>query len=178
VTVAHLIARKRHGDVLRALWVLRETHPDVRYEIVGDGPERPALERLCAELGLADRVAFRGALAPAEARAAAASGTAFVLPSVEEAFGVAYIEAMAGGVPAIGCLGEAGPQEIARCGDGILLVAPGDPEALATELRGLLDDARRRDDLGRAARQTVLDHFTWERCGAATVAAYEEALGG
>ena len=176
VTVAHLVERKRHADVLRALGLLRDSHPALAWTVVGDGPERPALERLAAELGLSDRVRFAGALAHPEAVAAARSGAVFVLPSVDEAFGVAYVEAMAGGVPAIGCRGEPGPEEIAAGGGGMRLVAPGDPQALAGELRALLDDPSRRREQGRAARATVEAAFTWPRCGEATVAAYEEAL--
>ena len=178
VTVAHLVARKRHADVLRALALLADEHPAVRYDVVGDGPERPALERLARDLGLADRVRFRGALPPAEAAAAAQAATVLALPSIDEAFGVAYVEAMAGGVPAIGCRGEHGPEEIARCGEGIRLVAPLDPRALAAELGALLGDEPRREALGAAARRTVAAHFTWERCGQETVAAYQEALRG
>ena len=83
---------------------------------------------------------------------------------------------MAGAVPAIGCRGEPGPEEIAAAGGGIRLVPPADPEALAAELRALLDEPRWRRELGAQARATVAAAFTWERCGAATVAAYEEAL--
>jgi glycosyltransferase involved in cell wall biosynthesis len=175
VTVGHLIARKRHADVLRTLWLLRDEHPDLRWHVVGDGPERPALERMAAELGVGDRVVFRGQLPPGEAQAAARRAGVFVLPSVDEAFGVAYIEAMAGAVPVIGCRGEAGPEEIAAAGGGIRLVPPADPEALAAELRLLLDEPAWRRELGDAARATVEAEFTWERCGRATVAAYEEA---
>jgi glycosyltransferase involved in cell wall biosynthesis len=176
VTVGHLVARKRHADVLRAMWLLRDEHPDLRWEVVGDGPERAALEHLATELGLAERVRLRGQLPPAQARAAGQTGTAFVLPSVDEAFGVAYVEAMAGGVPAIGCRGEAGPEEIAASGGGMRLVPPADPEALAAELRTLLAERRWRRELGVAARANVAAHFTWEACGRATVAAYAEAL--
>ena len=119
---------------------------------------------------------FRGQLAPAAARAAAQAAAVFVLPSVDEAFGVAYVEAMAGAVPAIGCRGEPGPEEIAAAGDGLRLVAPADPEALAVELRTLLDEPDWRRELGEAARATVEAAFTWEQCGRATVAAYEAAL--
>ena len=176
VTVAHLVARKRHADVLRALWLLRDSHPALAWIVVGDGPERPALERLAAELGVSGRLHFTGQLPNAEAVATARRGAVFVLPSVDEAFGVAYVEAMAAGVPAIGARGEPGPEEIAAAGGGIRLVAPGDPEALAEELRTLLDDPSYRRELGRTARATVEASFTWERCGEATVAAYEEAL--
>jgi teichuronic acid biosynthesis glycosyltransferase TuaC len=172
VTVGHLVARKRHADVVRALAQL----PDARWTVVGDGPERPAIERLAAELGVAGRVALRGALPPAEAAATAREGAVFVLPSVDEAFGVAYVEAMAGGVPAIGCRGEAGPEEIAAAGGGIRLVPPRDPAALAAELRRLLEDDGLRRELGAAARATVETAFTWKACGEATAAAYEEAL--
>ena len=176
VTVGNLIARKRHGDVLEALARLADSHPDLRWRVVGDGPERPALERRARELRLGGRVEFLGALPPEAAVAAARAAAVFVLPSLEEAFGVAYVEAMAGGVPAVGCAGEAGPEEIAGCGGGLSRVPPRDPGALARELSRLLDDAAARAAQGAAARETVERCFTWERCGAATVAAYAEAL--
>jgi glycosyltransferase involved in cell wall biosynthesis len=56
------------------------------------------------------------------------------------------------------------------------LVAPGEPEALAAELRTLLEDATWRRELGAAARANVEANFTWDGCGRATVAAYEDAL--
>ena len=176
VTVGNLVARKRHEDVLEAIWLLRHSHPDLRWEVVGDGPRRAALQERAAKLGIADRVAFRGALAPAAALAAARAATVFVLPSVDEAFGVAYVEAMAAGVPAIGSRGEPGPEEIAACGDGLRLVDPGRPAALAHELGALLGDPRRRAELGARARRNVRENFSWERCGRETVAAYAEAL--
>ncbi len=176
VTVGHLVARKRHADVIRALALLAPRRPALRYVVVGDGPERGALRALADELGVADRVELRGELPHAAAVRAAQAATLFVLPSVDEAFGVAYVEAMAGGVPAIGCRGEAGPQEIAAAGGGIELVAPESPVALAGAIDGLLGDPARLAALGAAARATVERAFTWGACGTATVAAYEEAL--
>ncbi len=176
VTVGHLVARKRHADVLRALWVLRERHPQVRYLIIGDGPERDRLQRLAADLGLGDRVEFCGQLPREEALERARRAHAFVMPSVDEAFGVAYVEAMAAGMPAVGARGEAGPAEIAAAGGGMTLVAPADVEDLAARLDDLLGDAVHRERLGAAARDTVRRAFTWPACGRATLAAYEEAL--
>ncbi|HEY3865244.1 MAG TPA: glycosyltransferase [Solirubrobacteraceae bacterium] len=176
VTVAHLVARKRHADVLRALAVLSPRHPTLRYEIIGEGPERVALEGLATRLGIAERVAFHGQLPPAEALAQARRCTLFVMPSTEEAFGVAYVEAMAGGLPAIGCRGEPGPEEIAAVGDGFMLVPPGDIERLSQRIDELLSDSHRLREASQRARATVAASFTWERCGEQTLAAYEHAL--
>ncbi len=176
VTVAHLVARKRHADVLRALAVLAPGHPTLRYSIVGDGPERTALEGLAARLGVAERVDFLGQLAPEEAIATAQRATLFVMPSTDEAFGVAYVEAMAAGVPAIGCRGEPGPEEIAAAGDGFVLVPPGDIERLSQRIDELLRDQHRLRETGRRAMATVAASFTWERCGEQTLAAYRDVL--
>jgi teichuronic acid biosynthesis glycosyltransferase TuaC len=178
VTVAHLVARKRHADVMRALAVLAKRHPTLRYVIVGDGPERVALEGLAARLGVAERVDFRGQLPPAEAIEEARRCTLFAMPSTEEAFGVAYIEAMAGGVPAIGCRGEPGPEEIAAAGDGFVLVPPGDIERLTQRIDELLSDPQRLREASIRARETVAANFSWRSCGEQTLAAYEHALGG
>jgi len=177
VTVAHLVARKRQGDVIRALWILRDRYPRLRHLIVGDGPERGRLEGLARQLGLEDRVEFAGQLPNPEALQAAWTGHLFVLPSVDEAFGVAYVEAMAGGLPAVGCLGEPGPAEIEEAGPGIRLVAPGDIPALAAAIdRELARSPREQRERGARARSTVARAFTWERCGHATLAVYERAL--
>jgi teichuronic acid biosynthesis glycosyltransferase TuaC len=176
VTVAHLVARKRHADVLRALAVLSGRHPTLRYAVIGDGPERIALEGLAVRLGVAERVDFLGQLPPREAIERARRCTLFVMPSTEEAFGVAYVEAMAAGVPAIGCRGEPGPEEIAAAGDGFLLVPPGDIERLSQRIDELLSDPRRLREAGQRARATVAANFTWERCGEQTLAAYRQVL--
>lgn len=178
VTVAHLIGRKRQADVIEAVARLRDRHPQLRYVIVGDGPDRAALADLARIRGIADRVTLTGRLSHVEAVAAARAATLFVLPSVAEAFGVSYVEAMAAGVPAIGTRGEDGPQEIAAAGGGIELVAPGRPDELAACIDLLLSDPARLQQLRAQARATVQREFTWARCGQETVAAYREVLGG
>lgn len=175
VTVANLIARKRHDDVLRALWILRDQVPALHYRVVGDGPKRAALEALARELGVADRVEFTGAVPHEQALRLSREATIFVMPSTEEAFGVAYIEAMAAGLPAIGARGEPGPEHLAARTIGMRLVPPGEPELLAREVVELLEP-RWGARVSRAAAATVQAEFSWQACGRATVAAYERAL--
>lgn len=96
LTVARLVDRKRHERAIRALARAREWGYDCRYDVVGTGPRADALRR---EYGDRDWLTFHGFVddvADAYRRA-----TAFVLPSVYEAFGIVYLEALASGLPVV-----------------------------------------------------------------------------
>jgi len=144
--------------------------------VIGDGPEVPALRERAQALGVAPRVEWLGQLDPESALTEVGRSHAMAMPSVDEAFGVAYVEAMACGVPAIGSAGEGGPEEIAAAGPGMLLVPAREPAALANVLCSLLEDAARLEELSAGARRTATEHFGLEACGRATVDAYREAL--
>lgn len=175
VTLGHLVARKRHAVVLHALAALPDaTRPD--YLVIGDGPGRAALMRLADELGLAERVRLVGQLGHERALTELARCHLFVMPSVDEPFGVAYVEAMAAGLPVIAARGQGGPEDIAAAGAGIVLVAPDDHRALAEAIAAQLRDPVRLAARGAAARETVARNFTWAGCGERTLAAYERAL--
>jgi glycosyltransferase involved in cell wall biosynthesis len=167
-TLAHVIPRKRHADVLEAV----EQMDEIDWLVIGDGPELPTLKRAAAQLGLQERIEFTGQLAPGEALRQLATAHVMAMPSEDEAFGVAYVEAMACGLPAIGLETEGGPAEIASLGPGLLLVPPRDPPALEAAIRTALADT----ELGVQARRTAADRFSWERCGRDTVAVYHDAL--
>ena len=177
VTVAHLEARKRHVIVLHALAALPADHrPD--YLIIGDGPARGQIERIARELRLSDRVRIAGQLDNARALQELASCHLFVMPSVDEPFGVAYVEAMAAGLPAVAVRGEGGPDDIAAAGGGIALVPRDDHRAVAAAIADALSDPARLAAQSAAARETVARHFTWGHCGRRTVDAYQRAVDG
>ncbi len=175
VTVAHLESHKNQAAVIRALAALGSRHPALRYELIGEGPDRQALADLAARLRVGGRVAFLGPMAHDAALARMGRAWAHVMPSIHDAFGVAHVEAMAAGVPAIGGAGT-GAQDIAAAGEGMLLVASGDDAALARAIEALVSDPAERDRLGVAARQTIAGHFTWERNGERTAALYREVI--
>jgi glycosyltransferase involved in cell wall biosynthesis len=171
VTVAHLEPHKNQAAVIRAMAALREREPALRYLLVGKGPDRGDLERLAQRLGVSDRVEFAGPLPHAEALARMARGWAHVMPSVHDAFGVAHVEAMAAGLPAIGGTGT-GAEDIAAAGEGMTLVPAADDAALARAIERIVGDRRERDRLGDAARDTVARHFSWQQNGERTAAVY------
>ena len=169
VTLGAIDPRKRHADVLEALAHL----PGARWLVIGTGPERPRLEERAAQLGLADRIEWAGRLPPREALAAVARCHVMAMPSTDEAFGVAYTEALACGVPAIGCAGEPGPEEIASLvPEGMVLVPAHDPGALAAAAEAVLADPA----VGGRAREAAAEHFSLAACGRLTLEAYEDAL--
>jgi teichuronic acid biosynthesis glycosyltransferase TuaC len=169
-TLGHVIPRKRHADVLEAV----QGMDGVDWLVIGDGPELPNLRRAVDLQDLGDRVHFSGQLAPDEALRALATTHVMALPSEDEAFGVAYVEALACGLPAIGLATEGGPAEIAAAGPGMLLVPPRNPAALAAAIKTAIEDPNLPDQ----ARRTATEHFGWQRCGRDTVAAYRDALAG
>ncbi len=171
VTVAHLEAHKSQADVIRALAALESRHPELRYVMIGGGPDRTTLEGLARSLGVAGRVEFTGPLPHPQALAELARCHLHVMPSVHDAFGVAHIEAMASGVPSIGGAGT-GAEDIARAGEGVITVRAGDVTALTREIDRLLGDPEALARLGEAARRTVAEHFGWEHSGRETADLY------
>jgi glycosyltransferase involved in cell wall biosynthesis len=173
VTVAHLESHKNQAAVVRAIAALQDRHPGLGYLLIGKGPDRAALEQLATRLGVSDRVTFAGPLDHSAALERMARAWVHVMPSVHDAFGVAHVEAMAAGLPAIGGAGT-GAEDIAAAGEGMVLVPSGDEGALARAIDALVSDPRERDRLGAAARRTVAEHFTWDRNGELTIAVYRQ----
>ena len=128
--------------------------PDVRLALVGDGPERGRLEERVAARGLDGRVAFLGARPRAEVLELLAGADAALLSSDWENLPHAAVEALAVGTPVV-ATAVGGVPEVVRDGENGLLVAPGDPEALAGAIVRLLDEPGLRERLAAAARPSV-----------------------
>jgi glycosyltransferase involved in cell wall biosynthesis len=165
--VAALVGHKDHATLLRAAALLRHTLPSLHWVVAGDGVERHALERLRAELDLDRRVHLLGHLdEPARLIAEAAC---FVMSSREEGLGTSVLEAMALGIP-VASTAAGGLPEMLQDGAG-LLVAPGDPAALAGAVERLLRDPALARDVVTKAEQRV-EHFTAARMAEAVRSVY------
>ncbi len=146
--------------------------------LVGSGPEEARLTRLTQELGIQDRVHFRGRLPSHAMPDFYRSLDLLVLPSRtqrnwKEQFGRVLVEAMACGVPVLGSDSGEIPNVIGQGAEaGGLLFPEGDVEALVARLRELAGAPERRRQLGQAGRARVLARFTMARIAQETVAVY------
>lgn len=105
LTVSRLAAAegyKGHDRVIEALPQILIIHPETVYLIVGDGDDRPRLEALAKELGVANKVCFAGAVRPEDLPDYYRAADIFIMPSTGEGFGIAFLEAAACGLPVIG----------------------------------------------------------------------------
>lgn len=159
LSVGNLIPIKSHELLLRAFGAIQQKFPDLSCEIIGDGPERSRLSGLAAELNLAGKTRFLGRRNRAQVAEAMRGCTIFALPSEYEGLGCVYLEAMSAGKPVIGCRGQ-GIEEVIRHGVNGWLVEPRDLQGLTAALYELLESPQRRQQIGEAARRTILGGFT------------------
>ncbi|HEU4329136.1 MAG TPA: glycosyltransferase family 4 protein [Roseiflexaceae bacterium] len=157
--VARQYPRKHVADLLRAIPAVRKAIPNARTIIVGDGPEHAALRALAAELNLGDAALLTGALPDEQLRAMYRRADVFCLPSVQEGFGIVFLEAMASGLPVVATRSAAMPEVIPH-GEAGLLVPPGDSAALAEALIALLGSPARRAAFAEYGRSYV-ERFDW-----------------
>lgn len=144
---------KDHATAVRAFACTRRAAPSGRLVLVGDGPGREGIERLIAELNLADAVCLLGLRSDVGDLLASADG--FVCSSLSEGASLSILEAMAAGLPVAATRVGGNAELVLAHGPGQtgLLSPRGDAEALGANLTALLTDAGLRRRLGQAARR-------------------------
>ncbi|RFP59555.1 colanic acid biosynthesis glycosyltransferase WcaL [Luteimonas weifangensis] len=162
--VGRLVPMKGFDTLIEALALLQARGVGFRCLLVGEGPQRAALQASVLAHGLQDRIELPGALPQEQVRAALDQAVAFALPCQVAADGsrdgipVALMEAMAAGCPVVSCP-VSGVPELIDDGQHGLLVPQRDPQALAHALQRLLDDAALRHRLASAARLRIEREF-------------------
>jgi len=175
VVPRRLVSKNGVEFLVRAAPEILRKIPQARFLIIGDGPERRALELLAGELGVVSALRFLGARPHDEMPGLLCSAEIAILPSLMEATSVAALEAMACERPVVatrvGGLPEIVDDEVGA------LVAPGDPQALARGVVGLLEGGDLAG-MGQRARERVVMRWSNERLVDRHIAIYQDLLAG
>lgn len=172
------VAMMRKGDKLASFTLLAKALALLldlpwRLKVIGDGPARD--ETLALFDGIpSERLDWQGELASDSVPAALCGGGIYVWPGCGEAYGIAYLEAQAAGMPVV-AQATAGVPAVVRHGETGLLTPDGDVAAYAMAIRDLLSDAAKRKTYGQAARRFVLDERSLERASARLSGLLKEA---
>lgn len=174
VTVMRLEKRKRARALIGAFADATASLPagSARLTVIGDGGERPALERLVASRGLGAAVQFAGSRTRSEIRDVLHRSDVFALASRLEAFGIAALEARAAGLPVV-TLRASGARDFLRAGEDALLAD--DDAALSRDIRSLIVDPALRARLTRGA-QVAPEGVDWTSIGPRYLAEYRMAI--
>ena len=163
LSVARLSAEEGYkgiDTVIRALPRIKERVPNVQFVVAGDGDDRPRLEKLARESGVAERVIFLGSLpaASSELQFSYSNCEIFALPSKGEGFGLVFLEAMAFGKPVVGGA-HGGTLDVIQDGITGFLVSHGNVDQLANALTNLLTNDQLRNEMGERARERVRTQY-------------------
>jgi len=172
--VARLDLQKGFEYLLRAARELRDVFPTVKVVIVGEGPDRTAIENMIQRFGLQSNVILAGQHSDMPAIYAAMD--VFVLPSLNEGLPMTILEAMAASKPVI-ATGVGAIPKVIQDGETGLLVDPGDTDGLRSALARLLADSDPRCRIGAAGHDWVSRNYTSEAMALKYRQMYDDVLG-
>lgn len=173
VSVGRLAPEKNWETLLKAAARVYQSHPELRLVMVGDGPEKAALQALAVKLGIRERVTFTGELPFSEVAGYLKAADLFGFASVTETQGVVTMEAMAAGLPVV-AVNASGTRDIVEDGKQGLLVA-NDPEALAEAVIRVIESP---ELMRRFSQQAIEKAETFEAGHQAKklIRVYEQAI--
>jgi len=173
------IHRRKYGPdvLLKAFAQAHQRIPELRLTMAGQGEMTPELKEQASKLGVADSIEFVGFVPNDQIYSLLQEHHIMVMPSLEEAFGVAALEAGACGRPVIASR-VGGVPEVLRHDETGLLVPPGDVDALTEAIVTLASDREKCRAMGEAGRELVLTSYLWERSLDSMTKLYERSIDG
>lgn len=166
LTVGRLVKRKGFSDTLKAVASLRTRYPNLRYVIVGSGPEDEQIQKSIHALNLHEVVTLTGFVEASELAVWYATADLFVMPAFNdhgdvEGFGIVFLEAAAYGVPSIGTH-SGGISEAIEDGKTGFLVAEHDVAMLTRRIDDFLTHPEKREQFSHAAQKRVTQTLNWK----------------
>lgn len=172
--VARLHPVKGHQYFLEAAQIILEQHPEVRFVVAGDGPQRTVLEEMAGRLGIGKQVHFTGFVS--EVSSLMADLDLLVISSLWEGFGLTAVEAMALGVPVVSTE-VGGLPEVVLHGETGLLVPPANAAALAKNIIWMLEHPEAAAEMAKKATLAVCEKFTAQVMARRTEELYRRVAG-
>ena len=169
--VGYLLPEKGQELLVRAMKLVVAEFPECKLILAGDGPLRPRLRSLAAQLELQNAIIFTGFIAEVETVYQALD--IFVFPSIAEPLGSSLLAAMAHGLPVIALASGGVPEIIENRNNGVQVA---DSPELASAICSLLRDPQAAKQLGDAARRTIERRFTVDLLAENTLQEYEHAI--
>lgn len=170
-----LVPRKGLLYLAEAAKMVVKQQTNVRFLIVGSGPQKDQIKAAVASAGLSSNFVFLGNLPENQLVTAYNASDVFVLPSVQEGQGIVLLEAQACGKP-VAAFSVGGVNEAVRDGETGFLASPGDATGLAENLSKLLGDKALCARMGAAGRRFVMENYSWDLCAQRMLAVYRAAL--
>jgi glycosyltransferase involved in cell wall biosynthesis len=176
--LGRLHPKKQPDVVIHAFHAIHREFPEASLVLAGTGEQGylNLLQKLVRQLGLESHVLFLGMLKGREVQEAYVAATLFVLPSLDENFGLAVAEAMAAGCPVVISRQVALSKEIEKYSAGIVIEA--EVDGVSRAFRRLLEDSALRQSMGRNGREFVLKKLTWDKIAEQMVEVYQDILQG
>ena len=172
--VSNLIELKQIPVTIRAFAMIHKKHPQARLTIIGRGPDREMLEKLCGELGISDVVTFTGQLQHHDVMEHMSRTQFYIMPSVREGLPISYLEAMGMGCVIVGTATE-GIAEVVDSEVNGILVQPGDYDTIAARVCACIEDPAKAERIAGAGRKTA-QNMTWNHNAQKLLALFQELI--
>ncbi len=174
ITTSRLTKKNGIDTIIRAIYDLKEKYPKIGALIIGAGEEESNLKKLTAELGLNDKIIFHGYVKHSELLNHYRNADIFVRPSLNEGFGISFIEAMASGLPAIGT-NVGGIIDIITHGKNGFLCKPNDPKCVARYIEKIYSSEKIRSEIIKNGTETA-KKYSWELITEKIAKAYKKVI--
>jgi glycosyltransferase involved in cell wall biosynthesis len=176
IWVGRFVPEKGLEYLLEAAKIVLNNFPDVRFLLIGYGPQKAKIMKLTLDCGLLGKsIFFSHSLSRNEIAKIMGKGTIFAFPSLKEGLPLSVLEAMACGLPVVG-FDVSGVRDLVYHGETGFLVPPRNSKALAEAIMCLLNDKSLRRNLGRRARQLATEKYEWKTVLGALERVYREAI--
>jgi glycosyltransferase involved in cell wall biosynthesis len=176
ICLGDLSARKRVDLALRAVKLVSEVRRDFRLRLIGDGPERAALEDLANDLGISDIVRFEGFKQKGEVAGILAAAHCLLFPSRFDVWGLVLVEAMAAGIPCIASVRAGATDDLIQDEVTGFAVDFDEPRIAADRVEWMLENRDAAREMGEAAADFIESNVSLERSAEGFLDAVKRAL--